>query len=437
MEPCHCGHVPADGDRLCSACGRSVGPDGGFGGELLELEPSSVSTSSSVTVERSPLARWGAIGAVVAVGALILGLVNLPSSEPQPEQAAEDVDESAEEEVTADEEEAAPEPIEESVEEEPSDEVDTSVVEPVAEEPAPGEPLLGEETGLVLISGGLENELRLLDLDTGEEIEFPARGWPRGVLGGHLVFTDGNGVFVADLAAPGEPVESLAQPGDGFVEFVGIDDDLIWLLRGAGVSADFSLESYTVDGDRQSQQPVDPWLSLRSSGTLAGDLLNGSAGGVYRRDGEEYRREADGRTLANGERLVLLHQCDDALVCTNRWVERFDLAVEVELPVPEVDFSLAYELVGGDRWLVETDWVNGTARLLDVETGEELPVEIPGTFTAPGFGSFGVSDSGRWMVINVAGMPRVVDLESSAEFDLPGSIGGSGASIFVDQEALG
>lgn len=397
---------------------------------------------TSVAVTRSPTRLWWSLAGVALVGGLVFGLVRWPSSEPAPTRPDEEAAVAGDDGDQSDPDGASTRPDVDDPPAADEDRPDDEAFEADAADPGDGEvatidSLIGQATGLVLAFGSADGPVGFVDLDTGEEWTIPVRGTPQGLIGTDLVTESEGRILVVDLTEPDrEPVLLADQNAGGFADFATVRGGLVWLLRSAGPAEDrFLIQSFTPDGDLTSEREIDPWFGfLGSQSAVGGELVNGSSGGIYRWTDGVYLREAEGRLLAVGEDLVLAHQCDEVLRCRNRWLYRDDLTAGPDLPAPPSVVGAAYDLVGGDRWLFRLSWANGSQRLIDVATGEELPVDLGERFGSAN--RFAVSDDGRWLVSDEGVYPVITDLESLTPYRLETRAGFESSYLFVDRSVF-
>lgn len=344
---------------------------------LLDVDSPASSTSSSVTVERGTATRWLAVAGVAAVGALVLGLVNWPSSEPPPERAAEEVAQEPDDEA----EDVEPGEQGEEATDGTTDEDDVEAgptAELPAVEPGPGGPMLGEETGLLLVSGADSVQPSVVDLDTGDTWDLEARGRPAASLDEALVLA-ANGrspriVDPLDASDSGREFDGLEAD---YVELLRAQDGLIWIsAQVTGPGLDQRIEAYDVDGRLQFGEESD--FSWPSPTGFATELREAPAGGIYRQTEGGWRFETPGRLVAVGDEVALVQQCDEELRCRRVWVDRSDLTAELDLPAVDHGDSgfIAFEILGSDRWLWTFDWGANTASLIDIATAQPVPLDF-------------------------------------------------------------
>ncbi|MGI9595941.1 MAG: hypothetical protein ACR2QK_07260, partial [Acidimicrobiales bacterium] len=301
------------------------------------------------------------------------------------------------------------------------------------EERSPG-PVLGELTGLGLVIGSYDSggTIDILVLDTGEVFELPGvPGRPVGMVDQSLVASRYGEIFVADLSKPEPEPKTVFDAENGWNDYVEVDDGRIWTI--ADDAETLSMVAYSVDGELIDS--VD--LSLLGSGfgwpimTGASDLVQSSAGGVFRRVGSDFERLSTGRLRTVGNELALVDECDDRLRCRSRW-HRVDDWTELDLPAPSFDADAFSTVAGDDRWLLTTNWRSSEMTLTEVATGEVVRTWSDSLFY--GYGDeVPISEDGRWLVDAGRGLgPSMVDLDSGTEWPIDIRFSGDAAILIVD-----
>lgn len=441
---CGCGRAVEPGHRFCPACGSLVGHLTGGEAEAdtgtVLLDPASGGAPDPAVVDgavrtgRSTTARLAVIGSIVVLGLLAWGLFRQPSGEiapdpPSGDDAAADDGEGDDGDRTTTTRRRTTRRSRSTT----TTEATTTVL--TRADGSPG-PLLGEETGLTLAFGSMERRgIQLLDLDSGElEVRSQLRGQPIGHMGSNLVLFGENGrPRLVDLDDPEAGEVRLSGAGWGQVTL--IEEDRLWLLEeGAdGVSlVAFDETGREVGRNDAATRGLVGWYAFGPSVGRPPELVARPGAGLYRQEGEGYRLVARGQALAVGERLALMEECDDAMICRARWIDVGTGGV-VDHPVPDpLDGGTYLAVVGDDRWLLAVDWQVGQASLADIPGGG-----IVWEFGADRlFGPFGpsavISDDGRWLLDPSGVEPVVVDLDTGNEWPLEGlRVGPSSGAAFV------
>lgn len=281
-------------------------------------------------------------------------------------------------------------------------------------EAPPGEPLLGEPTGLGMAVGGIDQiePFQIIALDSGEVLELPdVEGRPIGTIGTNLVMQTRSTVVALDLAAPERGTATVVEVEDGELLMTWIDREKIWTLQASsdGTFPERSI-GYGVDGRQVDSLDMESgiysflWRS-------APDLVFNSAGGIYRRSNGQVELLTEGILVAVGERTVLVHRCDDAMVCRSYWHDRRTwepLSFAQPPGDPLVSFSV---LLGDDRWLATTDLYSGGTTVAEVETGEVVQQFDASGFDRPDAG-LTASPDGRWIFLPSTGDDKIIDMDS-------------------------
>jgi hypothetical protein len=251
----------------------------------------------------------------------------------------------------------------------------------------------------------------------------------------------GQAIQVVDLAGAEPEVIRLGEGrAAAWLDFAGVEDGLIWVYVPGIEDSDVALVAY--DGEGVQQDKVDLSSVLTAYGRwLDRDLVSNPAGGIYRRDGDGFRRLSGGMLRAVGFELAIVHECDDALRCRSRWVESATWA-DPGLPDPPPYDSGHYSaIVGNDRWLLEISWRDGGANLYEIATGSlvrELRGE--GYFVGPPEAAFPFSQDGRWLVEPTRRPPfdatTVIDLESGREWSVPVEFGPDSTGLLIESARL-
>ncbi len=419
---CECGRALDVDHRFCPQCGRShvdsghdsrpggpddrvlvaglivegvVGPDNGGG---------STAVDGQVRKDRSRLTLWlSALAAVVVVGLMAWTIVGGGG-----DQTAE---------PPGPDEESVGDPEGPSAGKEPDVDRLQSSGGAGIDSGRSSASLVGEETGLSVVVGDEFRDLVIIDLDTGAERRLDVDGQPVGMLGDWLVVTDGGRTSRLDLTAdqPELTVVEIEKPsGVGFWQPVGVVDDILTFAASPGDGPPDTVLSYDQNGELVSRHE----FSLFSSGwfsPLDHELVHDAGGGIYRRIGaDEYELVARGQLLAAGDDLVLVRVCDDQMACRYQWHDRATWGM-IDHPAPPSATGPG-QLVGGDRWLMQTDWTGGAVELVDVATGQvrqalDLAAEVWSEMPSDAF-----SGDGRWVVTEVGDELTVIDLERDLEW---------------------
>ena len=311
----------------------------------------------------------------------------------------------------------------------PLDESDTEDQSGSSDEPSSAGPILGEETGLGLIVGGLDfAPLELVNLDTGETHDLGPRGSPVAMIENSLVLNSTDGALrILDLSVPDGETIDIEQNGQNWPTVLGVADGLFWVAF-AGEEDDSILRAFDSNGEEQGTLDlgVDPFL-FGWSGDRS--LIYHSGGGIYESDGDGYRRVSPGFLRASGETVALVSECDDAMACELHW---YDRATWDRLPFPapqDTALTARAFVAGDDRWLVETSWMTQTTRVTDIETGDVVRESRSNSFP---FAPVAISDDGRWLLDPMGSIETFIDLETGAEWEYQSPSGSTPTAIFVN-----
>jgi hypothetical protein len=452
--------VEAD-HRYCPSCGSPTGPPGSApadpaprpghegGPVLLGRVVGPATEEGEVRSERSTLGlRLGGVGALVLVGLLAWGLFRQSDEQVAPDRPGDAEDggtaQDGDDPDDGDRDGAAggrPGPTST-----PARTTTTGGPDPGPPEegsPATGGtptgPVLGEETGLTLVSvaaGGLH----LLDLDTGVERQVDGvAGSPVGAIGSNLVLQRDSRVEVIDLAAPEpepRPLVETGLPTSGWVQVVDVTVDRVWIGVESPDGDSRDLFAYDVDGRLRDQIDGSGLVAISPS---AG-IVNRLGGGIYRRTAEGYQRRSTGWLEATGDGLALVRECDDAMVCRSRYV---DIAAwsDAGHPAPaDVDDVPSAEIVGADRWLVRYEWRTEVARVFEIATGAETRAVSFSFGLGVAGPSVTVSGDGRWLVDAAPQSNRsvsvIVDLDRGTEWVLPVRLSPGRLTVLMASTAL-
>ena len=283
-------------------------------------------------------------------------------------------------------------------------------------------PLLGEETGLTLVVGSVGPAgVDIVDLDTGLRRSVAGfSGAPIGMLGTSLVVTDRDGrPGLLDLSEPSPELVRLVPPG-AWGEVTSIEEDRIWIHREQEDGP--ALLAYDEAGEEVER--ADAFIAGFGNfffGPFSGPyqgapgLVQHPGGGLYRLEDGGYRRVAQGRVVALGERLAVVEQCDADLVCQTRWYDTETAAV-VGFPAPPPPSDRGFvQLIGGDRWLIHFDWRDGSGELIDVGSGRPVRTLDDEAIVGPFGVRTTISEDGRWLIDRIDGRLTVVDLDDDSE----------------------
>ncbi|MEM9651275.1 MAG: hypothetical protein AAGA65_04210 [Actinomycetota bacterium] len=450
---CRCGRVPGPSDNFCPGCGAPMETGLGRDGQeahdapdgLLIVGAESGRLESSTVVRSSTVRRRALLGAAF-LAVLLVGLTLWPTGERSTPGAAIGGDPT--DGASGDEVDGGP------VGDEPSGPADRSTggTEGAAAtrddassigisigsgagglQPADGAvgPLLGEATGLGLVFGtpgfGPHD---LVELDTGVVHELSATGELLGVMGSTVVVRQSNSLALYPLDTA-DPVGIAIEEDGSWINVMSITEDRLWTSNGSAPQGS-GLSAYDRTGTRVDV--VDTQMTFPFFGwDPRAEFIQGLAGGIYRRDGDGFRRALDAALVAAGDDVILVRECDDRLACGLVWYRKNNLTTPLDWWVPDVLSQSRTTVVGGDRWLVVQRW-NGATAVHDVRTGRLV---WSGDVTNGGpimFGSPSISADGRWLVEAGFDGIIVVDLDSGAEWPIDA---GSEFAVLVDLADVG
>lgn len=443
MGACSCGHDLSAADRYCPQCGTPastqttdgpsfLNPDGSrdADGALLLAGVADAESAESASVVRSGRRGPWLVGGGIAVLALLWALFAWPKTDTPIEGIGQEQEEDAADTTsttrpprttTTSEAEDAIDIVENAEETEPS----IRMVEG-----AESGPLLGEPTGLAVVLGryGHSAAIELIDLDSGKIHELEERGIPVASIGSHLVVETDNGVLlVIDLASPSDDPVRIGDSLDEWTSFVAVEDDVIWVTSASGPEQP-SLVAYSVDGEESTTLDL-ALVPIIWGWTGDTDLINNSAGGVYERSGDSFRRVSPGLLRAAGDSIALIHECDEQMNCRSAWFDRSSWEA-LPYPVPEYDPGFAQAVVlGEDRWLVEGSWNSERTTISDIETGETVRESVG--FSRGPINLPAISADGRWLFEAELSKTTIVDLFNEREFELELSTKLDLAAVFV------
>lgn len=446
---CACGRRPGTEDRFCAGCGRPV--DGGGADPELALliddrRPGRAGQTRDEVRTRFPTRAVLAAGAAVLCLLLAWSLFQGPSDEVAPEPR----DDRATEEGPGEDDGAEPEPT--TTTSRPStsmlpqdEEAEGTETGDLDGEDPPSGPLLGEPTGLTLVAGHPAiGRVQLLDLDTGVPRELETqRGAPLAVLGSHLVSRHNEAIRITDLADPAQEAVVIGSgpSASAWTEFAGIDDDRVWVYEQDFESYSARLVGYDVEGTVQDEIDRSELPGFFGWSALHLDIVFHPAGGIYQREGDGFARRSGGLLLAVGDELVLVHECDEAMSCQSRWLDKSTWTDPGHPPPPSNELATSSAIAGSDRWLVLQSWESDVVRLIEIATGAVVR-EMPNTGFGAGLDGFSppMTGDGRWLVDGTstsAGGAVVVDLDSGREWPIPLDLRGDWHAVFVESSALG
>lgn len=429
MHTCRaCGAIIGRQFRFCSQCGAPVGADL----NLLDVGPV---VREEATVSHGQSGRFWAtvIGGVVAVGFgvwLVGRLGGADSAAPEPVRSTTTT------EV----------PPSTTVPDGPTNATDPNATDPnaagtsttaPADAPAPsqilgdGQPLLGQPVGLSVMIGS-DASLRRVDLDTGAVYEYPIRGMPVAVSGPWLLLQEPNGgpldaVTLNDFATPGK---ELTNPSYYVAATApGPEPGQIWILE-YGDQPSWRLMRID-DGTTVARIAVDnqdiPYISPEP------DLTGTPGGGVFLREGDSYRRVADGQLVAASDAYILTETCTQPTQCQLHWIDRSTWqSVNRALPADQDRPGLIRPgafLSPGGRMLGYTA-SPGQGRLFDVGRSRSIPsIADPSSMVA--------SPDGRFVATPEAGRVQVYDTETGAIHDLVLGLVAASRVVFVPTASFG
>lgn len=412
MDRCRCGWAPDPGDRFCSRCGAAAVGDFNTVG----------TTGEALTSDRVRLAAYGAAGLLLLLVGLLVWPGGPPADERTDDRPVEDRDpaitlgidqgrvESTAGQRAGDSTDQSAQPSADPKTEQSSPQADVSARPRTVDDG----PVVGEPTGLGLIIGQRPfTTMRLLDLDTGAVHRLAAQGEPVGVIGSSLVFRRDERVLTATLDTADDTGTGLADGTGGWVEIASITDNRLWATPDGRTAP----EGRVLVGFDEAGDPVDEVTIPRGHTTFGRDPyaeLIQNAGGIFRRTGDGYRRVSDANLLLAGEQLVLVEDCDDAMVCGRRWYQRSNWVGPLDLPVPDLPSQGWGAIVGDDRWMVIMDRTAGSLTLHSLTDGR--PARTLGQTGPAGSGGVALSPDGRWLVEQTTAGLELVDLDNGASW---------------------
>ncbi len=384
--------------------------------------------------------RWAVLG-VLVVGGLMWGLYAWPQTIDSTGEAtadALDADDGADDDDPAADSQAddsTDQPVRSATTnktQSESDDAESDDTEPDAEaDEGPGEPLVGELTGYALAVGSMDyGTLRLVSLDTGEQLEIRGiSGQPIGMIGTTLVTASWERIYTVDLAVEKPSAEQIFGSSGSWVDGAYIDDGLIWTSTGPFDGSERRLVGLSIEGEEVDSKEIDQYLGL--AGGTDTDLASSTGGGVYFRNGSEFERLSTGTLRAVGEELVLVDECDDRRRCNAVWYRRGDWE-SVDLPTPPEPGLGWSTLEGGDRWLATYDYQLATMTLVEVATGEVARAVKNRDLYGPNLVS--ISPDGRWLFEPPisASDGFVVDLETGNEWPVDVALRSDAAGLFIN-----
>lgn len=302
-------------------------------------------------------------------------------------------------------------------------------------------PVLSEPSGLGLIYSLPGKQPVVLNLDTGETVKvsrvdavpvtaidqtvlFKAPGWPG---------TDGlyEVIDISDLER--EPA-ILEVAGVDEMTFLGGSKSLLFVASSVEENPSIggrSFIEFSLRGEAMNQ------ASLPSGGiAVPGGWATSSDHGIYAMERGGFRRVFSGSVESIGENVAMVNRCSQTLECSVDWY-RTDTWERLENPVPKLSGGPVVwsRKIVGDRWLVSSlDYVevpgsiNDGLAIYDINSGEEVRRTDPiDRSTSPSEDQpappYGLSQSGRHLYLDIVGETGtvLVDLESGEEFpiDLP------------------
>ncbi len=298
---------------------------------------------------------------------------------------------------------------------------------------APGDPLLGEPTGLSLYVGG--NGLSVIDLDSGVVTKFPTRGSPLLADEAWLILrAETGGIDVVPTSDPLAPHLQLAD--DAWYPLAWDGPDHVWVASFEGGSVPTWRSVSVADG--KSRTVIE---SNRMAASVDGPEVAGPpSGGVFELepDRRTYRRLADGFPLAASDTAILVQDCDSPVAssCRNYWIDRAT-GQEIDRFVPSFESWWGIRSSPTGRFLMVDSDIG--SRLWDIERGVEIAVL---GYSDMGSGMVGFSPDGRFAAYTGPQRNEVVvyDAMSGASFEVTTSdrastISGLALGPTIDRDA--
>lgn len=403
---------------------------------VIEGSTSSLRSNSEVT---SPArARWIVLG-LAGLVAVVFGLSQWQREGPAPSNP-DDGDSAIKEAATDDSDEKEKEDEPGQVEE-PTGPGTAATVEPQQVLPGSG-PVVGEQTGLALvISNPAVRSLRLLDLDTGTEYELASGGHPLGILDGHLLVKSEGVLSALPLDSQEGSLVRLTSSAMEWIDVVGVADGAVWVRPYVEWTGDeTTIEGYDSAGNLVDERTLED-ASLYLGPSAWGELSQDIGGGVYRIEGDSYRRLSQGWILAVGDELALVRECDERRQCGLNWYRIQTWESAEQLPSPElVGVGSSLTLHGNDRWLVEHSWSTNRFTVVEIATGRVVR-EFWQTLLDLGSETYNpFSPDGRWLVEDSASGIVIVDLDTGTEFAYESEMTGPSGNltgVFIDRDDVG
>lgn len=284
---------------------------------------------------------------------------------------------------------------------------------------APSGPVFDREVGLVVVVGGLDHELHLIDLDTGEVSALELSGLPALVEDGFVVVQDRQGDWtMVELATGAVAPVAVAPDVDRFDAAVPAEGEGVW-FRHATVEDDEArvtgrVWTRVLPRSGAVVEQVTLPLGARVVSDLGGrplrgpEIIGSDAGQVFAlTDGGSFDHLLDGHLVAAGDDLLLVARCTPTL-CTHQWLDRSPLEVRSDLVPPEVPLGGA--VVRDDGVLVaETPtWLGSAVKVVDIPTNQAIATGSPS-----GLLRTWVSPSGRFVAVPGFNALLITDIEGN------------------------
>lgn len=355
-----CGASAAEGARYCRLCGAALG--------LADHGPGpSIGPAATGSIHHDAPSRWWLAGAALLV-VLGVGWVAVRSVGRDP------ATDSAAPSTTAD---STPDSTPDSTADTAAESTESSTAESGSADASSGVRVVEEGSGPVLgravgwsvlvgdpYSGG---GLWRLDLDSGRLLRYPkVAGGPLAVAGDRLLLMDtdledGTGALSAvplddPSRQPPVPVAGPANVGPFTAPAVGPAEGdgggAVWIFDYGPGTARWVLVSLTT-GEMIDEVVVGTAFSSGAVWGAGPELATSGNGGLFRRDGDDYRLVVPGRTVVAVGGDVLIQTCSSPSDCRMSWVDS-DAGQAVDRPIPPLDDdSLWWQglVPGSDRFV--------------------------------------------------------------------------------------